>query len=172
MEIQINTTYDQKAMTAMARALRKTLRRRKSMGIHIFGGLLAAFSLCAGLLPYLLGAAKLDWSMLLLAALVLLIMAFEDTLSGWIAGRKLSAEAREVQTTFTSRGYTILFQGTKGHWSYEQIRCICKVRGYYVFLLSNKQGQVYDGNGFVRGDAESFETLLKEQTGLTVTIVK
>ena len=37
MEFTFETVYNQKAVTAMARALRKTLRKKKSRRSHIFG---------------------------------------------------------------------------------------------------------------------------------------
>ena len=50
MEFVFETSYDQKGLTAMARGLRKTLRKKKSRRSHVFGwavvvlGLLLSFN--------------------------------------------------------------------------------------------------------------------------------
>ena len=42
MEFIFETTYDKEALTVMARALRKTVRKKKSRRSHIFGWIVAA----------------------------------------------------------------------------------------------------------------------------------
>ena len=45
MPYTFETNYDFKALTAMARALRKTVRRKKSRRVRIFGGIAVAVGL-------------------------------------------------------------------------------------------------------------------------------
>ena len=45
MEFTLNSVYDQTAVTAMARALRKTVRKKHSRRSHVFGWIVVAFSL-------------------------------------------------------------------------------------------------------------------------------
>ena len=47
MEIHVKTVYDQKALTAMARGLRKTVRRKRSRRSHIVGWVLVVLALLA-----------------------------------------------------------------------------------------------------------------------------
>ena len=45
MEFQFETRYDQKGLTAMARALRKTIRKKSSRRSHIFGWCIVALAI-------------------------------------------------------------------------------------------------------------------------------
>ena len=42
MEFQFETRYDQKGLNALARALRKTIRKKRSRRSHIFGWCIVA----------------------------------------------------------------------------------------------------------------------------------
>lgn len=45
MEFQFETRYDQKGLTALARALRKTIRKKRSRRSHIFGWCIVALAI-------------------------------------------------------------------------------------------------------------------------------
>ena len=45
MEFQLETRYDQKGLNALARALRKTIRKKRSRRSHIFGWCIVALAI-------------------------------------------------------------------------------------------------------------------------------
>ena len=51
MEFRFETDYDQETLTAMARGLRKTVRRKRSRRTHIFAGIVLVIGLASTVLP-------------------------------------------------------------------------------------------------------------------------
>ena len=50
MEFRFETDYDQETLTAMARGLRKTVRRKRSRRTHIFAGIVLVIGLASTVL--------------------------------------------------------------------------------------------------------------------------
>ncbi len=87
MEFTFETVYNQKAVTTMARTLRKTLRKKRSRRSHIFGWIVLVIAV---LLTLPLGDKEfvvnfktiITW----IAALAILVaLLFEDRMNGYIA---------------------------------------------------------------------------------------
>ena len=90
MEFTFETTYDQKAFTSMAKALRKTVRKKRNHRSHVFGWIVVVL----GLLLTLLSANEsfsinlrtiITW---LAIILILIVMFFEDSINGYIAKKE------------------------------------------------------------------------------------
>ena len=76
-EYVVRTTVDRRAMTALARAARKTLRRRRSRLVHTFGMAVTAAMLVLALGNWMIGDRT--WLLdLALALLMLVVTASED----------------------------------------------------------------------------------------------
>ncbi len=85
------TTYNQKAMTTMARALRKTVRKKHSRRSHVFGWIITVFAV---LLIFPIGERNfiLDFRtvLTLIAVLVIVVtLLFEDRINGYIAKKRM-----------------------------------------------------------------------------------
>lgn len=171
MEFQIKTTYDQKTMTTLNRAMRKSVRRRGALAFQILGWIIVILG-AADALALWHFFAKVNWLLLLVVLALLLSLLFRDSLSGWLGRRNLFSDARETVATFSTDGYTITIQGAETRWSYEKVLCVCETADYYVFFLSKKHGQVYDKNGFLQGDPAAFSTFITEKTGKPVKYIK
>ena len=52
MQIQVDTVYSRPVLTAMARALRKTLRRKKALRTRALGGVLILVAVCTIAISY------------------------------------------------------------------------------------------------------------------------
>ena len=95
----IQTTYNQKALTVMARALRKTLRKRHSILTRIFTSALIAVFILFVASYFLIGEAGENIFTLtcyiVTIVLLTLIILMEDNLNGWIAGKQMIPNAKE-----------------------------------------------------------------------------
>ena len=103
MRFVIRTTYDRKALTVMARTLRKTLRRKSGRRSAVFGMVVV---ILAGLLLF----AKLrsgegfdggDWVTLAMVLLIIVTFFAQDALNGWLAGRKMLPGTEQGETVFS-----------------------------------------------------------------------
>ena len=172
----VKTTYDLKALTIMARALRKTLRKGRSIFNRIF-----AFAVIVALLfivvgYFLIGEVAENLSTLAfdvgIIVLLLLIMLMEDTLSGWIAGKQMPPVARDGETTFEADSYTTTTAAVTSTWTYGQIVAVCETEEYIVFFLSKKHGQIFSRKGLQDGNWQDFRNFIMEKTGKTIQYIK
>ena len=158
-------------MTAMAKAARKVMRRKRSLFVRIFGG--AAVVMAAGLGLLRFGGGDFHgWIDIALAAGLLAIILLEDWMNGTFAARQIGPENAEVTTAFDEDGYTNFADGASGHWPYGKIQAFCETRDYFVFLMDVQRGQVYDKSGFTEGTADEFRSFIREKTGKTVQYIK
>ena len=95
----LQTTYNQKALTVMAHALRKTLRKRHSILTRIFISALIAVFILFVASYFLIGEAGENIFTLtcyiVTIVLLTLIILMEDNLNGWIAGKQMIPNAKE-----------------------------------------------------------------------------
>ena len=171
MRFVIQTTYDQKGMTAMARTLRKTIRRKKSIRTHIFGGVVlavAALLLIAEGWPF----SANGWLTAIVALIILVVMVLEDRLNGWLAGKKILPGSEAGETVFTEEGYVTTTAAAETRWHRGQIKAAFETRDYFMFFLSDRHGQIYDKHGFLEGTPEEFRAFISEQTGKPVEYIK
>ena len=169
MEIQVKTVYDQKALTAMARGLRKTVRRKRSRRSHIVGWVLVVLALLFGVGDLALNPGWKGWVDLAVAAVLLVVLLTEDRVNGFFAGRKVLPGSREVETVFTEQDYVATVQNAQTRWSYESIQAIAEGKEFIALALSNRHAQVYAKGGISGGTAEELLSLLQTKTGLSVT---
>lgn len=175
MEYQIKTTYDRKALTVMARTLRKTLRSRRSRIVHVFGWLAVALALLVLLARGLIGELSFDGPTVVTvtsAVIVFLALIKEDTINGWAAGRQMLPNMRETLTAFESGTYASMTDAAQTIWKYTQIQGVYETADYFVFFLSARHGQIYDKAGFEEGTPDGFRTFIAEKTGKQPVFVK
>ena len=107
MGIQFETDYNMETLTAMAKSLRKTVRKKRSRRVHIFAavvlilGLLTILATTAGGEP--LGASGVVT--LLAMLVVILVSLFEDKLNAWFARKRLLPGTEHAAATFEEDGY-------------------------------------------------------------------
>ena len=168
MPVQIQTRYDQKALTAMARGLRKTVRRKRSRRSHVFGWLVLALALVLGLAPLFQEPPEVNGLTLAVAAVLL----FEDAVNGFFARRKLMPGTEESTTTFTGEHYITRTRAGETIWPYENIQAIAEGERYLVLALSRRHAQAFDKQGLTQGSLEELRTLLQERTGLPIVNIR
>lgn len=171
MEFIIETTVDRRAMTALSRASRRTLGRRRSIAVHIFGWAVVGLILLLSLLLWL-GSGSIPWFNLLVGLVMLATLRREDRLNGAIGLRQVLPGSRQVTARFTEEDYLHTTPVSESRWHYDQIRAVCETEDYFLLLLSRRHGQVYSKAGFTRGDPEAFRTFIAGRTGLPVQRIR
>ena len=173
MEFVFETKYDQKALTAMARTLRLTLRKKKSRRSHIFGCILMVVCFLL-VIPvgenYTFGMNKVVTALVALALLVVLI--FEDRINGYVARKRMLTGTEKSVAIFTEDGYTSEVDVGKSEWSYERMQLIAETKDYFVFVFSQSHAQVYDKAHISGGTSEEFREFIERKTGKAVQYIK
>lgn len=174
MEFRFETKYDQKGLTALARALRKTLRKKHSRRSHIFGWCVAALAIL------LIAAQRIleePWTvrdtLTLGVGVVLIVTLFtEDQVNAFFAKRKMLPGTSTARSVFTEEGYTSATEAAVTEFRYETIQQVCETADYFVLLFSRQHGQIYDKATLSGGTAEEFRTFIAEKTGKPIVSIK
>ena len=172
MGFHFTTVYDHACLTAMAKALRKTVRRKHSRRTNLFGILLIAFVLLMWL-PIVTGRRSADfgdWISLFAAAMVAFVLLREDKLNAFLAEKRMLPTSRRAEATFTETGYRSVTAAATTEWNYENISlaAICDVGDYVVFALNKTLAQAYDKRSLTGGSIEEFYAFIEEKTGKRV----
>ena len=168
MELEVHTIYDLSALTAMARGLRKTVRRRRSRISRTFGWLVVALGLFLGLITLRLDPPEVGWPSVIVAVLLTAVLLTEDRVNGFFAKNKILSGMEDVLTRFGPEGYASNTQAGESRWHYGNIKAIAEGERYLVLALSGRHAQAFDKQGFVQGDIEQLRALLTEKTGLPI----
>ena len=173
MEFHFETTYDQKALTAMAKGLRKTIRKKKSQRSHIFAWIVVALSIIL-MLSREEGLAFNTRNLATGATIVVIVAVtiWEDTLNGFIAGKRMLRGTVQNTAVFTEDGYETVTEVGKSNWVYSTVQAVAETKDYFVLAFSANHAQVYDKSSLNGGTAEEFRTFIVEKTGKAVQYVK
>ncbi len=166
MEFIFDTLYDKKGLSIMAKALRKTTRKKKSRHSHILGILII---ICAILLS-LPGKNEeftitinfvVTWAVIIIMVLALI---FEDKLNGSIAKNRMLPGTERSVTTFKENVYISETNAGKTEFYYSNIDAIAESAEYFVFIFNKNHAQLYDKNSLTNGTVESFRKFIIERT--------
>ncbi len=174
MEFSFETAYGQKACTAMARALRKTVRKKRSRRTRLFGCVAVVLAVLLSI-PKIEtiaenGISAVTGNLILNVAAVLLIIGvllFEDPLNGYIAKKRMLAGMSPCKAVFTDDGYRSETALGKTAWNYETpLHALAEDASYFIFLFGENHAQVYDKQSLHGGTEEEFRTFITEKIGL------
>ena len=174
MELTFETTYNQKAMTTMARALRKTVRKKHSRRSHIFGWIITVLTVLLAL-PIGEREVVFNFRTVITWAVIIIIVAtllFEDWINGYIARKRMLPGTAFALCTFGEDDYVSETKAGKTEWKYENIETIAETKDYFVFLFGKNHAQVYDKNSLQGGSIEEFRTFLVKKTEKEIWSVK
>ena len=174
MEFVFETAYGQKATAAMARALRKTVRKKHSRRTHVFGWIVM---LLAVLLTLPLGDRPFAFNgktvvTYLVVLIILLVLLFEDSLNGYFARKRMLKGADRAKATFCENGYYSETEIGNTEWQYENIGTVAETKDYFVFVFGQNHAQVYDKNNLTGGSAEDFRAFIQDKTKKTIVSVR
>ena len=167
MEFKCETAYNQEAVSVMAKALRKTARRKRSKRTHIFGVIIIIIAL---LLTLPIGDRKfvLDFRTIinwLVAAILFFVLIFEDKLNGYIARKRMLPGLTNSSVTFTEDGYHSETALGSSDFKYGNIGLIAETTDYFVFVFGSNHAQVYSKKTITGGSVEDFREFLVNVTG-------
>ena len=167
MEFTFEAIYNQKALTTMAKALRKTVRRKRSRRSHflgwivmIMGVLLAVNAVKNG---FVFNAKNVVTWLAIIAMLVVFI--WEDKINGYIAKKRMLKGTEKATTVFNEDGFVSTTEIGKTEWNYDKVILIVDTKDYFVFVYSANHAQVYDKNSISGGTVEEFRKFIEEKTG-------
>jgi len=170
MEFTFETEYNAKALTAMAKALRKTIRKKHSRRSHIVGWIVIAVGLLLMVKASAFDFRAVVTSIALLA--VLLSLLFEDRLNGAVAKKRLLAGTEKAASVFSESEFVSTTELGRSEWNYEKIAVIAETADFFVFIFSASHAQLYDKRTLQGGTAEEFRRFIETATGKQVQEVR
>ena len=171
MEFTFDTQYNAKTMASMAKALRKTVRKKHSRRSHILGWIVIAFAV----LLLLSGEFSLDLRTavtLIAAAAILITLLFEDRMNGFIAQKRLLPGTERSTAVFREDGYASTTEVGQSEWCYSKIVTVAETEDFFVFIFSANHAQLYDKRSMQGGKPEDFHKFIEEKTGKQVLTLK
>lgn len=167
MEFKFETAYNQEAISVMAKAIRKTARKKRSRRSHIFGVVVIILAL---LLTLPLGDKEfvLDFRTIItwLVALILaLTLIFEDAINGYVARKRMLPGLAKATVTFNEDGYHSETEIGSSEFKYSTIMMLAETADYFVFVFSRSHAQIYDKKSLTGGTMEEFRAFIKKATG-------
>ena len=174
MEFRFETDYNLETLTAMAKGLRKTVRRKRNRRTRIFAGIVLVVGLVSSALSIASKEPLRARNLLMLLAMLCVIYASlqEDRLNARAAKCRLLPGTEHAGCVFGEDGYTIKTSVTESRFSYAQIRAVAELPRYLVLALSNNQAQAFDKESLSGGTIEEFRAFLADKTGKPVQQIK
>ena len=145
MNFVFNTVYDMDALTAMARAVRKTTHNKHSKRSHIFGWIvivIAVLFIVASVLTDNFGANTVVTG--IAAVVMFAALVWEDRLNGFISSKRIMKGAEKGVVTFNEENYISETDVGTTEFKYNVIEAIAQKGNYIVFVFSRRHAQVYD----------------------------
>ena len=166
MEFTFDMNYDRKAMTAMAKAIRKGLQEEQDRKSRIVGWAFVALTLLI-----LLFSGKMGWMQI--AAFVLIAgfaayLIWQDPVNGGLALRNLPKTMRTGKWLFREDGYYSNSEAGESDYSYENIFLMVESQGYMILVFHEGKAHIIDLSTIQGGTADDFRRLLRKKTSLTI----
>lgn len=171
MEFTFETHYNAKTMTVMARALRRTVRKKHSRRSHLFGWIITAVALI------LMTSEGFEFHLravvtLAAVAAIVLAMLFEDQINGYVACRRMLPGMEKAVSVFTQEGFTSTTGVGKTDWNYDRIALVAETKEFFVFIFSQNHAQLYDKSSLTGGTVDDFRDFLEGVTGKRIQHIK
>ena len=174
MTFEIHSDITNRSMTAAARAMRKVMRRKRSILWAVFGW--SVFFINALLLipfdgePFTLDARTVI--SLLVEVMLLSVLLFQDRFNGMISCKNTLAGTKDYHVAFGEESYTVVTAVTTSTFRYELIDALAESRDYIILLMKKRYAQPLDKRTLTGGAVEEFKRFLEEKTGKTFRCVK
>lgn len=166
MEFTFDLNYDQKAMTVMAKAMRKGLQEEQDKRSKIIGWVFIALTVLI-----LLTSKTFGWMQIAACILIAGFAAYliwQDQVNGWLALRKLPEKMRKGRWLFREDGYFSDTEAGESDYSYHNIFLMVESQGYMMLVFHEGTAHVIDMSTIQGGTAAEFRKLLRRQTSLTI----
>lgn len=163
MKFTCHTNYHQKTLTAMARALRKTIRAKQSRRAQVWSWLIIGIALLSLFLSW--GTL---WQTVLngvVIAALLGILWKEDAINGFFAKRRALPGTDGADITFYEDHYVIKTAAAESKWQYDSILALAESADYVLFVMGKHHALAIEKAGLAGGSILEFCHFLEEKTG-------
>ena len=163
MAFTCNTTYNSKAMAAMSRVVRKTVRVKVNRCSKLFSWLVIVLCLLCVCISW-----EEPWiaaSDAVVAVLLLLINWKQDAINGFFARRRAMPGMETASAAFYPDYYEVRIAGAVTQWQYSKVLVLAETGDYVVFALGKNYTQAFEKAGLEGGTEEEFRRWLEEKTG-------
>ena len=166
MEFIIETMYNQKGISTMAEALRKTIRKKKSKKQHVWAILII-------ILAVMLTIPKNDEEFVITFNLVITWLAvivmvfafiFQDKINGYFARKRMITGMQKSITIFKEESYISETDMGKTEFYYKNIQEIAENNNYFIFIFDQSHAQIYDKHGITKGNIDEFRNFITKKT--------
>lgn len=164
MTFSFETHYNANAMSSMAKALRKTVRKKHSRRAHIFGWIVTVLAL----LLLLSKGFSFDFRTVITVIAVLAMITallFEDRLNGYAAKKRLLPGTEKAVAEFKEDCFVSTTEIGKTEWNYDRILLLAETADFFVFIFSASHAQLYDKRNLHGGTVEDFRHFIEAATG-------
>ena len=174
MTFEIRSDITNRSMAIASRAMRRVLRRKRSIIWAIFDWSVFLFNALL-LIPFDGEPFSLDAGTvisLLVEVMLLSVLLFQDRLNGIIACKNTLAGTKEYHVVFGEESYTVVTEVTTSTFRYELIDAMAESQDYMILLMKKRYAQPLDKRTLTGGTAEELKRFLEEKTGKTFRRVK
>ena len=174
MTFEIHSDITNRSMTIAARAMRRVLRRKRSILWASFDW--SVYFINALLLipfdgePFTLDAGTVI--SLLVEVMLLSVLLFQDRLNGMIACKNTLAGTKDYHIVFGEESYTVVTEVTPSTFRYELIDAMAESQDYMILLMKKRIAQPLDKRTLTGGTVEECKRFLEEKTGKKFRRVK
>ena len=163
MEFTFHTTYNQKALTAMARAVRKTTRAKTSRRVRLYAWLIIGLLLVSLWLSW--GEIwKMAVSCIALAAF-LLVNWKEDAINGYFAKRKALPGTDCADTICYPDYFLVKTAVAETQWQYDSILALAETKDYILFVMGKNHALAIEKAALAGGSIQEFCRFIQEKSG-------
>ena len=166
MEFIFETMYDQKGISVMAEALRKTIRKKRSKRSHICAILIIILGIILSM-PKNSEEFKITFNFIITWVAIItmvVVLIFQDKINGYIARKRMIAGMEKSITTFKEESYISETNIGKTEFYYKNINLIVETEEYFVFVFDQSHAQIYDKNGITKGSIDEFRKFITQKT--------
>ncbi len=165
----LHTEYNAATLAVLAKALRRTLRKKKNRITRIFGWVVCALALLLIYDDFKNNTVMLHTALTGAAVTIMaLTLLFEDKINGYFASKRLLPITASGDTTFEEDSYTSVTPGGQTTWKYENVEAICENDRYIVFVIGKSHGQLYDKTTLQGGSVEEFVSFICRRCSLKI----
>ena len=138
MTFRFETDYDLETLTAMAKGIRRTVRKKRSCLVHIFAALVVLMEAFFLLMDLRKNALDVGDVLALIAVLaIIIVVRTEDRLNARTARARLLPGTEHASTVFDEDGYTVTTSVNKGRWQYKQIFAVAETERYFLLTRNS-----------------------------------
>ena len=163
MKFTCHTTYNQSALTAMARAVRKTVRAKRNRMIRLYSWVLMGVMLVSIWLSW--GEVWQTGASCVVLAALLLVNWKEDAINGYFAKRKALPGSSFADTTFYPDHYLVKTAAAESKWQYDGIVALAETKAYLLLVVGNHHAMALEKASLEGGSLPEFRRFLEEASG-------